>query len=99
VRVMQRPAMRAIVLGSILGCSGVTAPGAKTPATTERPAAAPDETSAVPESAPDALPSDAQVRQILDARVGDLADHYGIVVGLVDAGGKARGQPGKLLER
>jgi serine-type D-Ala-D-Ala carboxypeptidase/endopeptidase len=88
VRVMQRPAMRAMVLGSVLGCSGVAAPGAKTPATPERPAAAPVETSAVPASAPDALPSDAQVQQILDARVGDFADQYGIVVGLVDAGGK-----------
>jgi D-alanyl-D-alanine-carboxypeptidase/D-alanyl-D-alanine-endopeptidase len=72
-------------VGGVLACSAAPGP---TDAPSATPAAAPVESPAAPAPASGALPSDGQVQQILDARVGEFADQYGIVVGLIDAGGK-----------
>jgi len=77
----------AIWVGCAVGCSAATpTPVAVTaPATAAREAAADAAPSTTAPARP--WPADGEVQRILDERLGDLADYYGIVVGMVDADG------------
>ncbi|MEY4545484.1 MAG: D-alanyl-D-alanine-carboxypeptidase/endopeptidase AmpH precursor [Pseudomonadota bacterium] len=83
------------VLG--LGLSWWVAACAASPVPSARPSAAPSAVRAPTPSAAAsksiqspsrALPPDSQVQQILAERIGEAAEQYGIVVGLLDAGGR-----------
>ena len=81
----------------LAACAASTPPPAVAPSEPVAPAPAPS-----PAPPGRTLPSDTEVQRILDERVGPLGDYHGIVVGMLDAGGRrivSRGSLAKGSER
>src|SRR5688572_2296852 len=75
-----------MLVGLVLGAVGCASAGAPPPVAAT---ALPEPTPSGPAPSPASrLPPDAEVRRILDERLGEFGSRYGIVVGLVDATGR-----------
>jgi CubicO group peptidase (beta-lactamase class C family) len=86
----------------VAACAGTTVPsGVPSPGSALSAPTAPTPETAGPSNS-SALPADGEVQGILAERIGELGDHYGIVVGLVDTNGPrivSRGRFDKQEER
>jgi D-alanyl-D-alanine-carboxypeptidase/D-alanyl-D-alanine-endopeptidase len=74
--------------GCCLACSGGPRPPEVAVAPAVEPAATVEAAPTAAATPPPPLRTNAEVQRILDDRLGDFAEYYGIVVGLVDAGGR-----------
>ena len=91
-----------VALGCCLACAGAARPAAndatRPPQAAALAAEAPGVEEAPAVAPPLALPADGDVQRILDERLGEFAEHCGIVVGLVDASGRRVVSRGHLAQ-